>query len=233
MIRRTLKYTLIVVVAAVIGYAGLTVYGEVNQTEAARMSGSVQLSENQAENMNRALGDVSVFAGGNSAGNAAEAGSQPESSEIAKIANIDTLIDRWEPRYDDAKLAYVKFEAAIDNAKASAAGYFATQQAITERINDPAIKARARADDEHDLALYRQWATQADSAMAKARAIGMQLDDMDASLRKLALRADFVFDTSSFQEVPAAILELDAELTEFRAASETIRAATASPFEAK
>ena len=88
-------------------------------------------------------------------------------------------------------------------------------------------------DDEHDLALYRQWATQADSAMAKARAIGMQLDDMDASLRKLALRADFVFDTSSFQEVPAAILELDAELTEFRAASETIRAATASPFEAK
>ena len=233
MIRRTLKYTLIVVLAAVIGYAGLTVYGEVNQTEAARMSGSVQLSENQAENMNRALGDVSVFAGGNSAGNAVEAGSPPETFEIAKITNIDALIDRWEPRYDDAKLAYVKFEAAIDNAKASAAGYFATQQALTERINDPAAKARAREDDERDLALYRQWEVQADSALAKARAIGIQLDDMDASLRKLELRADFVFDTASFQEVPAAILELDAELSEFRAASETIRAATESPFEAK
>ena len=192
MIRRTLKYTLIVMVAAVIGYAGLTVYGEVNQTEAARMSGSVQLSENQAENMNRALGDVSVFAGGNSDGKAAEAGSQPETSEIAKMTNIDALIDRWEPRYDDAKLAYVKFEAAIDNAKASTAGYFATQQALTERINDSAAKARAREDDEHDLALYRQWEAQADSALAKARAIGMQLDDMDASLRKLELRADFV-----------------------------------------
>ena len=233
MIRRTLKYTLIVVVAAVIGYASLTVYGEVNQTEAARMSGSVQLSENQAENMNRALGGVSVFAGGNSAGNAAEAGSQPETFEIAKITSIDALIDRWEPRYDDAKLAYVKFEAAIDNAQASAAGYFATQQALTERINDPAAKARAREDDEHDLALYRQWEAQADSALAKARAIGMQLDDMDASLRKLELRADFVFDTTSFQEVPAAILELNAELSEFRVASETIRAATESPFEAK
>ena len=231
MIMRILKYSLIIVVAAVVGYAGLTVYGEVAQTEAARMSDSVQLAENQAENMNRALGDVSVFAGGNSTGNASKTGSQPETSEIARITNIDTLIYRWEPRYDDAKLSYVKFEAAIDNAKANAADYFATQQALTERINDSAAKARE--DDEHDLALYREWETQADSALAKARAIGLQLDDMDASLRKLELRTDFVFDTSSFQEVPAAIFELNSELIEFRAASETIRAATGSPFEAK
>ena len=233
MIRRTLKYTLIIVVVAVIGYAALTVYGEITQTEAARMSDSVQLAENQAENMHRALGDVSVFAGGNSAGNTSETGSQPTTAEIARITSIDVLIDRWEPRYDDAKLAYVKFEAAIDSAKASAAGYFATQQALTERINDPATKAQARQDDERDLALYRQWESQADSALAKARAIGRRLDDMDASLRKLELRTDFVFDASAFQEVPAAILELDAELSEFRAASETIREVTASPFEAK
>ena len=55
---------------------------------------------------------------------------------------------------------------------------------------------------------------------------------MDAVLRKLELRTDFVFDASSFQEIPAAISELNAELSEFRAASETIRVATASPFEA-
>ena len=233
MIRRTLKYTLIIVVVAVIGYGALTVYGEVTQTEAARMTDSVRLAENQAENMNRALEDVSVFAGGSPGNAASEAGSQPDTAEIAKITSIDVLIDRWEPRYDDAKLAYVKFEAAIDNAKASAAGYFATQQALTERINDPTTKAKAHDDDERDLALYRQWESQADSALAKARAIGRQLDDMDASLRKLELRADFVFDTSAFQEVPAAILELNAELSEFKAASETIRAATESPFEAR
>ncbi len=233
MIRRTLKYALIVVVVAVVAYAALSVYGEVNKTEAARMTESVQLAENQAENMNRALGNVSDFASGNSSSNPSETASQPEVPEISKITNIDTLVDRWEPRYDDAKLAYVKFESAIDNAKASAAGYFAAQQALTERINDPSTKAQARADDEHDLNLYRQWEAQADSALAKARAIGRQLDDMDASLRKLELRTDFVFDTSSFQEVPAAILELNAELGEFRAASETIRSVTASPFEAK
>lgn len=233
MLRRTLKYTLIVVVAAVIGYAVLTVYGEVTKTEAARMSNSVLLAENQAENMNRALGDVGTFAGGELGGNGLEVESQPDATDITKITKIDTLIDHWEPRYDDAKLAYVKFEAAINNAKASAADYFATQQALTERINDPATKAQAREDDERDLALYKQWETQADSALSKARAIGTQLDDMDASLRKLELRTDFVFDTSSFQGVPAAITELDAQLDEFKSASESIRAATESPFEAK
>ena len=233
MLRRTLKYALIVVVAAVIGYAALTVYGEVTKTEAAKMSASILLAENQAENMNRALGDVGAFAGGESSGNSLEVESQPDIADITKITNIDTLIDHWEPRYDDAKLAYVKFEAAIDNAKVSAADYFATQQALTERINDPANKTQAREDDERDLALYKQWETQADSALSKAKAIGTQLDDMDASLRKLELRTDFVFDTSSFQGVPAAITELDAQLDEFKAASESIRAATKSPFEAR
>ena len=233
MIARTLKYVLIVVVVAVIAYAALSVYGEVTETEAARMSDSVALSENQAANMNRALGEVSVFAAGSSVGNPSETGLQTQNSEISKITSIDELIGRWEPRYEGAKLAYVKFEAAIDNAKASAAGYFEAQQAVTERINDPEIKAQAREDDDRDLTLYRQWEAQANLALAKARAIGMQLDDMDASLRKLELRTDFVFDSSSFREVPAAILELNAELSEFRAASETIRAATESPFEPK
>ena len=230
MIRRILKYSLIVVAAVVVGYGGLAVFEEVTKTEAARMSDSVQLAENQAENIDRALGGVSVFANRNPGGNASQAGSQPETSEIS---DIDTLIDRWEPLYDDAKLAYIKFEAAIENAKTSATGYFATQQALTESINSPATKAQARDDDERDLALYLKWEAQADSALAKAQAIGTQLDDMDAILRKLELRTDFVFDTSSFQEVPAAISELNAELSEFRAVSETIRAATESPFEAK
>ncbi len=233
MIGGILKYTLIIMVVAVVAYAALAVYGEVAKTEAARMTDSVQLAENQAENMNRALGNVSDFASENSPRDPSETESQPTSAEISKITNIDTLIDRWEPRYDDAKLAYVKLEAAINNAKASAAGYFAAQQALTERINDPATKARASTDDEHELALYQQWEAQANSALAKARTIGMQLDDMDASLRKLQLRTDFVFDASSFQDVPAAISELNAELSEFRAASETIRSITASPFEAK
>ena len=208
-------------------------YGEVTRTEAARLSGSVQLAQNQAENMNSALRDVSDFTLGEPVRNASETQLQPRASGIAKITNIDTLMDQWEPRYDSAKLAYVKFEAAIDNAKGSAAAYFATQQALTERISDPAVLAQARQNDERDLALYRQWESQAASTLDKAQAIGVRLDDMDATLRKLQLRADFVFDATSFQKVPAAILELNQELSDFRVASETIRATTGSPFEVK
>ncbi len=233
MIGRILKYSLITVAAAVIAYAGLAVYGEVTQTEAARLSGSVQLAQNQADNMNRALLDVGTVAAGKPAGNALETQPHNETPDIAKITDIDALMEQWEPRYDGAKLAYVKFEAAINNAKASAAAYFATQRALTEQITDPPALAQARQYDERDLALYRQWEALADSALNNARAIGTRLDDMDALLQKLQLRADFVFDATSFQEVPAAILELNQELNDFRAASETIRATTGSPFEVK
>lgn len=233
MIGRILKYALVAVAAAVIAYGGLTVYGEVTQTEAARLSGSVQLAQNQAENMNSALRDVSDFTLGEPVRNASVMQPQPGESDIAKIANIGTLMDQWEPRYDSAKSAFLKFETAIDNAKASAAAYFATQQALTERITDPAALAQARQDDEQDLALYRQWEALADSVLDNARAIGTRLDDMDAILRKLQLRADFVFDATSFQEVPVAILELNQELDDFRVASETIRTTTGSPFEVK
>ena len=228
-IRGVLRYSLLFVAAVVVGYGGLAIYEEVTQTEATRLSASVYMAGNQAENMNRALQDVSVLADGSLGANTSQTESQPTTSAIT---DIDMLLGRWEPLYEDAKLAYIKLEAAIDNAKASAAGYFTAQQALTERITDPEARGRAREDDERDLALYRKWEMQADSALAKAQTIGTQLDDMDAILRKLELRADFVFDTSSFQETLAAISELNAELSDFRAASDTIREATASPFEA-
>ena len=158
------------------------------------MSESVQLSENQAENMNRALGDVSVFASGNAGGNPLEAGVQPGTAEIAKITSIDALIDRWEPRYDDAKLAYVKFEAAINNAKASAAGYFAAQQAITERINDPGNQGagpRGRRSGSGFVPAVGN--TGQTWHWPKHGPSGCNVDDMDASLRKLELRTDICF----------------------------------------
>ena len=61
MIRKLLKYVVLGVAAGIIGYVGLTAYGEVSQTEAAKMSESVQLAQTQAQNMNQALTDVSNF----------------------------------------------------------------------------------------------------------------------------------------------------------------------------
>ena len=158
---------------------------------------------------------------------------QPQTggSGTAKVTNIDTLLARWEPRYDNAKAAYPKLESAIAVAKSSAADYLAAQRAITERINDPDAKLRAQQDDDRDQDLYRRWEERADAVLAEAHAIGLRLDDMDASLRKLELRADFAFDASSFSEVPTAIADLNRELADFQAASERIRETTKSPFE--
>ena len=81
------------------------------------------------------------------------------------------------------------------------------------------------------MALYRQWAARADAARKSAAKIVIQLDDMDANLRKMELRADFVFDASAFGEVPAAVSELNQQLFDFQVASENIKLAADSPFE--
>ena len=192
------------------------------------LSNSVELAENQAGNMSRALDDVSIFASLRDDGGG---GQQPRGSPTAGVTNIHTLLARWEPKYDNAKSAYRKLESAIAVARGSAAGYLAAQEAITERINAPDAKLRAQQDDERDRELYRQWEQRAGTVLAEAKAIGLRLDDMDASLRKLELRADFAFDASSFSEVPTAIADLNRELAGFQAASESIRAITKSPFE--
>lgn len=227
MLRHILRLIVTAAVAAVVVYGGFAFYGKATETEAAALSNSVELAENQAGNMGQALDGVSAFA---SLRNPADGQPQPGVPATDEVTDIHALLARWEPRYNDAKAAYIKLESAISVAKTSAAGYLDAQRAITERIHDPDTKLRAQQDDDRDWELYQQWAEHADAVLAEAQAIGLRLDDMDASLRKLELRADFVFDTSSFSEVPAAIADLNRELADFQAASEAIRETTKSPF---
>ena len=269
MIRIILKYTVIGIAAGIIGYIGLTAYGEITQTDAVKASEAYQLVQTQTENMSEALTEVSTFgtsgqqqpdskletqrepgAGQDSTpksfadtkgshdtsktSNALEI--QPQATtppDIAKITNIDTLISEWQPRYDAAIVAYVKLEASVNHAKSRATDYLAQQQALTEQIQNPDNQAKARREDKREMSLYRQWEAKADSTLHTAGQIGIQLDDMDAYLKKLSLRADFVFDPSQFQEVPKAIDDLNQQLADFQTASENIKAATSSPFEAK
>ena len=268
MIRKLLMFVVIASSAGIIGYIGLTAYGEINQAEAAQMSESVQLAQTQAQGMNQALTDVSnlgsadqqrqpdsvdtqrqlaavrdntpqSFAeidgsrGSDAAGPASV--TRPEATpppDIASITSIDALMAEWEPSYDAAKLAYVKFDASVNNAKSQASSYFAKQHALTGQIRDPDNQARARKEDEWEMDLYRQWESKADAALKMAADIGIQLDDMDASLKKMELRDGFVFDSSGFQEVPQAINDLNRQLADFQTASENIKAATGSAFEA-
>lgn len=221
--QQTLRFILIAVSAGVIGYIGWTLYEEETRTTAARMSESVHLAQAQAESVDAALTHIQDIALSNS--------QTPATPEISEIPNLDALIKEWEPRYTAAKTAYAKFHASITNAKSRAAAYFAQQRALTERMRDPDNQAKARLEDEADLALYRQWEARADQALEKADQVSIQLDDMDANLRKMELRADFVFDTSAFLEIPQNIEELNLQLFEFQVASENIKLSAGSPFE--
>ena len=236
------KYILIAVAAGVVTYIGLTIYGEGTRTAAANMAESVQLAQAQADDMTTALTSVSIV------GNAsteqivaqAEQGSSQGSAtridapvEVAEIANLDTLLIRWRPRYEAAKLAHAKFDASVANAKSRASGYFSHQRALTRSMQNSDNRARAEQEDDAEMLLFRQWEAQADAALRKAAEIIIQLDDMDANLKKMELRADFVFDASAFVEVPQAIGELNQQLADFQVSSENIKAVAGSPFEVR
>ena len=174
--------------------------------------------------MNQALTSVSTL--GSSPERPAR---KTESGGVAEIADLDSLLSEWRPRYDEAKLAYTKFSASLTNTKSRVADYFAQQQALTEGMQDPENKAKARQQDEAEMLLYRQWQARADAALQTATEIVIQLDDMDANLKKMELRADFVFDMSS--SLPEVVIELNAQLADFQTSSDNIRAVSGSPFE--
>ncbi len=223
-----LKFILVAVAVGVIAYVGWTMYVEGTRTASAKMSESFELAQSQAHNMDQAL--ISVSAVGRDRGSPAKV---IETDNVAEITNLDVLLVEWRPRYDAAKLAYAKFDASIANAKSQAAGYFAQQQSLTESINSPEGREKAEQEDAAEMLLYRQWEAQADAALEKAAEIGLKLDDMDANLKKMELRADFVFDTTAFIEVPEAVLELNRQLADFQASSENIKAVSVSPFSAQ
>ena len=226
--QEVLKFILVAVSAGVIGYIGWTVYGEGTRTASAGMSESLQMAQGQAQNMNRALTSVSTV------GSDQDPPARIiESGGVVEITDLNALQSEWRPRYDSAKLAYAKFNASIANTKSRAADYFAQQQALTEGMRDTDNKAKAQQQDEAEMLLYRQWKARADAALKTATEIGFQLDDMDANLKKMDLRADFVFDTSAFLEVPEAVIELNRQLTDFQTSSDNIRAVSGTPFGAQ
>ena len=230
-----LKFLLIAISAAVIGYVGWTVYGEGTKTANARMSESVHFAQAQAQNTNQSLTEAGMV--GQAGQSVLSQGTVPAAMGtphgIAVITNLDELLIEWRPRYEAATRAHARFDASIANAKSRAEEYFAQQQAITDGIRDPTNQAKVRLEDEADMALYRQWELRADSALKEANKFMIGLDDMDAILRKMELRADFVFDATAFTEVPAAITELNQQLFDFQVASENIKLTARSPFGAQ
>lgn len=212
---RIFGWIVVIVSIAVVTGLGWLVYGRFNASEAAEFDESISMVNHQTVQMSQSLDVTDDFV----------------NERISEITSISTLLTEWTPRFNAAQTAYTKFDAAIASAEKRAEIYFATQRALTERYNNPELRAEAKARDDEDFELYTQWQYQAHSVLAEALRIVQRLEDVDTDLQKIKLVSEFSFDANRFSTVPSDILNLERELTQFQIASENIREITASPFE--
>ncbi len=221
MLRKIFSITIaasIVAVAAGIGWVGFV---EVEKSEAAHADANFTLVNHQTQRMGHSLNDAGAFI------------SSEIGVNIGQITDLSALLDEWSPKYQQARIAYRKFDAAILAAEDSADAYFAAQKALTEFLHSEELRVQARSDDAAEFGQYQLWRERAVVVQMEALEIVHHLTDMDTTLQKLKLRSDFSFDTEGFSEVPSDILALEAELAQFQIASDNIREAIGSPFDSK
>ena len=205
---------------------GWLVYGTTETSAAVQFDESINMVHHQTNRISTTLGDTGTFVN-------TEIAAAPSEQQNSAITSISELIGEWEPRYNEAKIVFRKFDSAIVAAEQRAEEYFISQRTLTERYHDPEKRARAQGYDDADYTLYEEWRDHAHRTRDHAQAIMVRLDDMDTDLKKLQLSSEFSFDGEVFREVPKAIFLLDQELEEFQLASDNIREITASPFESR
>ena len=215
--RKTLNLAVAAVLIALAASVGWLIFGEAKTSEAAHFNESIDMVAHQTQRMDTSLKSTSSIV----------------TTDVAAITSIQQLLGRWTPRYEQAALAYSRFDAAIGAAEQQAEAYFAEQRALTAGYHDDTRRAEREAEDEAEYALYVEWRDRAHQVRSSAEAVVERLDDMDTDLRKLKLTTELAeaFNVSGFKDVPSEIANLGAELSEFQVASDNIRAITASPFQ--
>ena len=220
MLRSFFRFSVTASVLAVVVGFGWIAFGEVNESEAAHADASFALVSHQTQQIGASLEGAGTFI------------DAEVSVDIGRITDVTALLDEWTPKYQRAETGYRKFDTAINAAEDSADAYLLAQRALTARIHDQELGALARADDEAEAHQYRRWRVGARGIRAEALEIMHRLGDMEATLQKLKLRSDFLFDPGALSEVPSDILELEKELAQFRVDSDTLREIIGSTFDA-
>lgn len=212
-----LSTTALVALAASVGWL---VFGEVQKSEAAQLNESVDMLSHQTMRIDTSLRSTGSLV-------------TTVTTDISEIASIEQLMDEWTPRYEQALMAYARFDAAIIAMERQAEASFAEQRALTAGYHDDELRAKREANDEAQYAIYSEWLNHSHQVRANARKVLNHLEDMNTDLQKLKLTAEMsaAFNVSGFNEVPVEITNLAAELSEFQIASENIRSITDAQFE--
>ena len=202
------------IIALVVGI-GWSTFGNTQVSEAAQLDQGMTMVRHQTAGMSAALVDTGNFV---------------EEIEVAKVTQIDDLINLWEPHYAASNTAYARFDAAIGLAEQQAGDYFIAKRALAQLYHDPKRQMEAQRRDDEEYALFVAWQDRANQARENARAIMRRFDDMDTDLRRLELTSGFTFDAGLFSTVPTEISDLNDKLADFQIASENIQDMTKSPF---
>ena len=211
---RVFSILIVAVTIAMFATAGWLIFGNIKTSAAENFNEGIDMVNHQTDRMSNSMASTNAVV----------------QVEISDITDIDLLLDRWTPRYNQAHASYERFDAAINIAEQQAEAYFESQRALTVLYHDEARRAKAEEHDAADYRLYSQWREQAHQVRANARRILNRLDDMNTDLQKLKLSADLQFDAMGFRDIPSEISNLEADLFKFQEASDNIRTITASPF---
>ena len=195
---------------------GSTIWGEVKTAEAVHFDNSMRLMTLQSNSVDAEIGGTSIIV---------------EELVTNTDAGIDEVLAEWTPRYEQAKLAHAKFEAAVAGAKIRAQAYLESQRQITARYVNESSRRRAEQDDLEEQRMFESWAARADKVLADTRRVMNAFNDLDLDLQKVKLRTDFTFASHIYTDVPAEIESLQLELDIFKAESERLRISTSSPFQ--
>ena len=150
-----------------------------------------------------------------------ETGPPPQSEYLVAV---NTLQAAWSPRYERAVKDYKVLAHRIHHTEKMADKYFQHQSDLTQSISNADTRAQAAENDNMERDAYLEWRGQAASTLSKAKLIKQDLDDMNIVIVKLQLSANFASLYEDFQELPQSMMELHADIAEFRRQSDEITA---------
>lgn len=144
----------------------------------------------------------------------------PRDTEYVRA--VEVLKSTWEPRYERAMLEYERFERRVVHARRMAYRYMETQHNLTQSYNDEETRRAQERRDYYEQKAILEWVAGAEEVLGQARSIKNDLTDMNTTIVKLELSANFKSVYQDFAKIPLSMTLLNEELETFRMRSDEI-----------
>ena len=199
-----------------------------------RAAEGLQMTSLQAEDMSRTADEVSGLIEGASVHPALSPDLETNPTTRAELAGVsegpgawyvqrlEVLVERWGLEYAAATGEIDRFEHRFRTSEDRLREYFDEQTELTERVNDPNLRAELQRRDEEERAAYRRWTTEGRRLLNRALAVRSELDDMDIVIRKQQLTVGMLSQYTRESSIPSSAASLHKSLREFRVQSDAL-----------